>query len=202
MVDKQLLTFDEKEHLYRYGGQTVISVTQTLNDLSDFSKVPKHYLKQAIDRGNEVHFAVELFNKFGAIEIKEELRGYFNSYLKFKEMFKHESLLNEFRFYSQLGYAGTVDSYGLVMGKKTVIDYKTCAKLDKQLIDKTGLQLSAYKNGLEENNYEVEQGLVIQLIPNKSPKLNFYTSDELNEYFNNFKKMLEYKKIIKFYGGN
>jgi hypothetical protein len=117
-------------------------------------------------------------------------------------LYKHESILNEFKFYSRLKYAGTVDSYGLVMGKKTVIDYKTCAKLDKLLINKTGLQLSAYANGLEEKGHEVEQGLVIQLIPNKNPKLNFYTNEQLNEYFNNFKKMLEYKKIIKYYGGN
>jgi hypothetical protein len=64
MIDKSLFTFDEKEHLYKYDGQAVISVTQVLSDLSDFSKVPKHYLDKAIDRGNEVHFAIELFNQF------------------------------------------------------------------------------------------------------------------------------------------
>lgn len=143
-----------------------------------------------------------MYNSFGIEEVKEENHGWFECYKEFKEAYQHEPKLNEIRLYSKIyEYAGTIDNYGLVLGLKTVGDYKTFATVNQTTIDKVGLQLAAYRQLLIEQGHEVEQGLMIHLRNGKKAKLYFYTSEQLDDYFEKFIQMLNYKKLIKKLGG-
>ena len=55
-------TFDPIEHIYRFDGQRVPSVTQILEPLIDYSGVPNGVLQYAADRGTAVHLATEFYD--------------------------------------------------------------------------------------------------------------------------------------------
>lgn len=196
----ELLTFDEKEHIYRYDGKTVISVTQVLADIGTYTGVSKSTLEQAAERGTAIHQAIELYSKFEIIEIEEEYRSYLEQYIKFAKSFKFRPLHNELKLYSKThNYAGTVDAVGEMILPTGIavlpVDFKTTSKY---YYGKTGLQLAAYRQLLRENGINCNGALMLWLQGNNYKPL-IYTDEQLDEYFQHFKTLLEAKKIIKFY---
>ena len=74
-------------------------------------------------------------------------------------------------------FGGTLDFYGKVNGKYTIIDFKT----SKQIRFSMFLQLALYCILLELHGYKVEQ-VGIVLCNEKNRKVKYLSRDELNEY--------------------
>lgn len=201
MIDKSLLTFDEKEHRYYYNGQPVISVTQILRPISNeiYKNIPQKNMTKAANRGDQVHFAIEMYNLYGAKEIDNENEGYLEAYIQFKKDFNHIPTHNEYMVFSELGYAGTLDNIGEINNNLCLIDYKTTNKIYTKLV---GLQLAAYRQGLKEEGIIVDTAGCLQLKKDGKYKFYIYTKEQLDEYFEHFKILLQARKVIKFYSNN
>jgi len=100
-------------------------------------------------------------------------------------------------------YAGTVDYYGEIDGKLTVMDYKT----SKAVYEGYPLQATAYASALVEEGYKVDQTMItrvgkdgiLEVKTEKSWKKNlpaFISAKNLYEYRMALKGR-KYKKIIK-----
>lgn len=134
------LTFDEESHRYTLDETPVISVTQALvgGGLVD----TKWFTEWARDRGSAVHRAIQLFEADDLDEstIDENVRPFFDAYLKFKAEYRWEPLESELHVWSaRHQYAGTADCVGRTHGTKAIVDYKT-----GQLTPAVGIQLTGY----------------------------------------------------------
>lgn len=98
---------------------------------------------KAFARGSRVHDMIEAYFKTG--EFIEPLfeDPYYNAFKQFVEEHHVECLESEFQICDdEFGFAGTCDFYGLVDGKKSIMDFKT----GKGLYPEVGLQLTAYSH--------------------------------------------------------
>lgn len=99
-----------------------------------------------------------------------------NNFLKWYNTVKVEPLYTEKSFSSD-EFGGTVDFYGKVNGKWTIVDYKT----SKQIRLSMFIQLALYCILLKYHNLPVEQ-VGIVLINNKSGGHKFLSIDEMDKY--------------------
>lgn len=138
------LTFDEKDHCYRYGGVVVPSVTQILED--DGQLVPSYPSGPYKTRGSRVHRATELWDngELSKYEVGSEIAPYVRSYaslvldLTEREPGKWDWMPGgiERRMAHYTGFAGTTDRLGL---RPLVADLKS-GKTGRE----TGVQLAGY----------------------------------------------------------
>ena len=121
------LEHDEEAHTYRYKGQSVISITDTLADqgFTDYAKIPTRIREIALTRGREVAKATQLLDE-GRLKwssLKESVEwegktytwtlGRVLAYVKFKQEFKFKPIVREEPFYDPTyGYAGRPDCFG------------------------------------------------------------------------------------------
>lgn len=122
------LTFDNKNHIYKYDGCPVISVTQVLKEAglinSDF------FTEAGRNRGVAVHHGVflDVQGRLDRKSIHPTIQPYLDAWFKFKSdtgfgAFKH---LCEKRMYHPLyKYAGTPDLIGMLNSRPIVLDIKT-----------------------------------------------------------------------------
>jgi hypothetical protein len=110
------------------------------------------------------------------------LNSFFDWLKKHKEIkpiFMEKKLISE-------RYGGTVDFYGMVDGKATILDFKT----SKTFYSSMFLQLAAYCIMLEEQGYPVEQvGIII--INNKGYDEKFISREILEKYIRVYKLLVE-----------
>ena len=144
------LQFEEKRHLYTINGIKLPSVTEIIDPVSYivYKGVDEFAKLKAGWRGTDVHFAVELYNDTGVIEIEEKFKGYLDAYLKFREDYKDKIkiLFSEFKTYHKyLKYGGTLDIGAIYLSNRIIIDIKTTTFLVKPLIQ---MQLPAYKEAV------------------------------------------------------
>ena len=99
-----------------------------------------------------------------------------DNFLKWYNNNDIKPILSEEEFTSDL-YGGTVDFYGKVNGKYTIVDFKTSKKIRITMF----FQLALYTKLLEENGYKVEQ-VGIVLCNEKKDDTKFISRDELNKY--------------------
>lgn len=146
-----MLTFDEEKHEYRWDGVVVPSVTTILSACGfyDYDHVSAETLNVAAERGRIVHKCIEWYEG-GTLDvdsIDDELRGYFESYLKMREegLLPYRPVATERRVFSKFfRYAGTLDQeFNRLPGSDDeavwINDLKTGAPSPEH-----GLQLSAY----------------------------------------------------------
>ncbi len=55
-----MFAFDEENHIYKFNGEIVPSVTGIISDLSDFSGIPHWVLKNKAELGTEFHRIIKL----------------------------------------------------------------------------------------------------------------------------------------------
>lgn len=101
---------------------------------------------------------------------------YLNSFLEWKSNHTVEPIFMERKF-SVDKFGGTVDFYGMVDGKHTILDFKT----SKQVYSSMFLQLSFYCIMLEEHGFIVDQAAIIIVNDGKYNE-KFITREELEEY--------------------
>lgn len=155
--------FEEKNHVYRLKNTQLFSVTQLMKPLNQktYGEISDSILKTAANRGSNVHYAIEMFNEYGAKECRNDNKPYFDAYLKFAEEHQVKSIASEIKiFHKKLLYAGTIDTISIIDNKVTLMDYKTTVSLHKKLV---AVQLAAYLDSLNSYGLTVEQVAVLQL---------------------------------------
>lgn len=143
------LTFDAATHTYYFNGQIVPGVTTVLQPLSNFDAVPPHVLQAASDFGTAVHLACELddLGELDEASLGDPLVPYLKAWRKFSA--EHNVVWEKIEhqvYHGTMRFAGTLDRFGLVNGKRTVVDIKSSV----QLYPSVGPQLAAYANALTE----------------------------------------------------
>lgn len=139
-----VLTFHEERHEYRAHGRIVPSVTQVLEPLVDYDKVPRAVLERARLLGTAVHKATELYDSddLDMDSLSAELVPYLDAWQRFRaECDFHPITIEERVYHPAFGYAGTLDRTGMVRGELAVLDIKKMMTLGPVI----GLQLAAYK---------------------------------------------------------
>lgn len=119
--------------------------------------------------------------------------SYFSSFKVWYNTNNVEPILLEKSFSSDL-VGGTLDFYGRINDKLTLLDFKTSKKIRLSMF----FQLAIYCILLEENGYEVEQ-VGILLVNNKYRDEKYLTREELTPYVEFVKELIilfhSYKSI-------
>lgn len=175
------LVFQDEGHKYFLDGIEVPSVTQVLEPLTDYSRVPPTVLEQARQIGTAVHRACSLLDADDLVvdSLDARLVGYVEAWKKFKEETGFVVELNEQRVHSRIyRCAGTLDRVGVfraVVGKpRAVVEIKTTA----DFMPSFGPQLSAYHYMATECEL-IKRGasvkrIAVQLRPDGSYRLMHY----------------------------
>lgn len=159
------VNFDESTHTYTVNGRALPSVTQICRFANiDIAANSKPWLKElGAARGTAVHEATMLMDYGEDIpdDFPTEWFGYLNAYRRFLNDLSPSFELIETPLADVIhGYAGTPDRYGIINGKKTVLDIKTNTKLNHFYC---AAQLDGYTDLLKANGYEVESRLCLHL---------------------------------------
>lgn len=167
----RILTFREENHEYEVNGEIkpcVSDITRFIaNDV--YGEVSQYVLDNAADRGTRVHKATQMLDVVHEVECDEDITPYVQAYLGFLKEHHPEWEKIEFSFYNaECDFCGTVDRYGTLDGKKTLVDIKTSSSIQKVLY---GAQLNLYRMGLESNGFEVERMLILHLTKDGKAKL-------------------------------
>jgi hypothetical protein len=149
------LLFEPDTHEYRHHGLVVPSVTQVLEPLVDFSRVPEHVLDYARERGQAVHLACQLYDEddLDIASLDPVIVPYLEAWIKFKADTKFEVLGIEQQYVHPVHrYAGTIDRRGImgITGERAILEIKAVAKLSPV----TGLQTAGYKELVERQTAE------------------------------------------------
>lgn len=157
------LTFEETSHTYRLDGLIIPSVTTLMKPLSEayYGGIDAKVLNRAADRGTSVHSAIDLYCRFGIIDIEPELEGYFEAFKAWFKDYDVKPYATETRTYNKsLLYAGTVDMSCSERGVDTLADFKTTAGFSAMLC---GVQLEAYDRAQESHGVKYQNRAIIQL---------------------------------------
>lgn len=141
-----------------------------------------HYLAQCKVMDKE-YVRYDIRNRKRLIEVGMR----YHSFLDFYNENKMEAEFMEKSFISEkLKYAGTMDFYGKLNGKMTLLDFKT----SKGFYDSMFMQLAAYNLLLKENNLPVENFAILLILPTGC-RIKELTYEELIPYEKVFLKLLE-----------
>lgn len=179
------LEFDEATHTYTLDGVQLPSVTTVLADLKlvDVSKFrPEHR-----HRGTLRHVVTELYDHDdldeASLDESEVLgqpagdiaRGALDAWRRFRAESGFKPSLIEYRVWSSLGYAGTVDRIGtLPDGRVVLLDIK--GSFDSPSY---GLQTAAYTSAYEERSGNaIDLRGAVHLLPNGSYRLRVHSRRE------------------------
>ena len=185
-------------------GEEVPSVTTILKILNKPSLVKwanylgfkrqkvEDILEQTSTIGTAVHDMLESYimkKPFRYVENKFYTRSLLGQFLdKFMTWESENELDVEFmekKFISDK-FGGTIDLYGTLNGKKTIIDFKTSKKVHGAMF----LQLGAYCYMLEENGYDVEQ-VGIMIVNADKVELKYFTREHIQSYIDVILTMTE-----------
>jgi hypothetical protein len=154
------LTFSPTDHVYRFDGEVIPSVTQVLSraNMPDYSAIPPFQLEWAAKRGTLAHLLCEWDDDPEMVidweSVDERLYPYLNAYRQFREHTGFVIEANEQRLWNpRHRYAGTVDRVGMLTGRRVVLELKTTSVLHPA----TAIQTSAYLHAYNESRPKAEQ---------------------------------------------
>jgi hypothetical protein len=133
-------------------------------------------MEAAADRGTKVHAATEALDKAGRAEIEDDYLPYLQAYAQFRR--EHEvawELIEHPDYHPELLYAGTIDRYGLVDGKHTLLDLKTTYTVYKPLCSAS---LNLYRLILEAREKPVEKLMILHLKKDGKYRLIHFDFDD------------------------
>lgn len=157
------IIFDEASHTYTLNGKKLISVTQLLRKhglSTDYAMVDDCVLNAKAERGTLIHKEIENYIKTGADGFTDELDGYKG----LMTILNLSPLASEKIVYNDI-VAGTIDLIAASPDGIVIVDYKTCAKLDKRAIS---WQLSIYAYLSRPIASEIKKLYAFHLLPSKS----------------------------------
>lgn len=150
-------------------------------------------LRESAEKGTLVHQIIESYlmgRRYvwttGRQNGKRAILYHLNSFINWK---KTHIVVPEFmeRYCTSSRYGGTVDFYGMVDGKATILDFKTSKKAYSSMF----LQLGAYIKMLEEMGYKVEQVAIINIHVD-GYKEKFMSREEMQFYIDCFTILVEF----------
>ena len=158
------IILDENVHQYTVDGEEVPSVSELTRFISReiYGDVVQSTLDAAADRGTRVHKGAEALDKFGTVEIEDELLPYLQAYVSFVKEHKPEWEKIEWPVNNGMLYAGTIDRYGILDTKRSIVDIKTTSRISPgHRVLYTAAQ-NLYRMAIE-GDHPVEQIVILQL---------------------------------------
>ncbi len=202
---KPVLTFDEETHVYTLDGKRVPSVTEIVGVLTakDMGKLSPYMLDNAARRGTRVHELTQLID-YGVpledLEIEPDIAGYIKAYLDFLRDYRPEWLMIEQQVSScWLDYAGTLDRYGIIDGKDTIVDIKTTAGSSRLTKIAWATQTAGY--GLSDCIRGADSRLIVQLKPTGKYTVHDCGKDEKRYDIDGKSIFLSCLRLTKIIGG-
>lgn len=152
----------------------------------------KDVLDNAAAFGTQIHEMISayllgkmyIYINDGRFDLKE-LYGSLSAFMKWYKSNDIEVIFSEKQFSTDT-YGGTVDFYGKVNGKCTIIDFKTSKKIRLTMF----IQLALYTILLERHGYEVEQ-VGIVLCNWKNDDVKIISRPELEKYITLAKTLVD-----------
>ena len=122
-----MIQFDEKSHTYTLDGVELPSVTHICRFLAYDYKSSRPWLAaEAARRGTAIHEACALIDYGEEPEETPEISGYLKAYRRFLSDYQPDWELIEHPMGDiELGYAGTLDRYGVIGDRPCILDIKT-----------------------------------------------------------------------------
>ena len=150
------IDFDAEKHEYSVGGVKVPSVSEILAPLSAdrYEGLNPWMLRAAAEKGRAVHEATELMDYGIEPEEDPEIAPYLLAYQTF--LCEHEvewEMIEKIVYYQRFDgeqplYCGTVDRYGKIDGKKSVLDIKTYASMSTDALLNASCQTALYEDAI------------------------------------------------------
>lgn len=156
------------------------------------------FMKSAAAVGTLAHSLIEKEVKGECEDIEEKMAACndaekakamkaFSNFCRWAEKNDFQMLGSEMKLVSnKYNYGGTVDFFGILNGRKVIIDFKTSGSFQKKMF----MQLGAYRQLLIENEVidEIEEVLVLRLDKETDDYYEMsMASKDLDEYFKLFK---------------
>lgn len=140
-----MIEFIEDGHIYLKDGMIVPSVSEILDFIfpNKYSGIPNWVLENKANYGTTVHYSIECLEsnkELPKLNLYQELS--LNEYKRLKEKYKIKVIAQEQMVSYKYEYAGRLDMVAFVDGKKSLVDIKTTASLDKESLS---WQLSLYE---------------------------------------------------------
>ena len=148
--------FDEATHTYTLDGKELPSVTHIIRYLAvdKASNADPNMALIARERGSAVHEATVMYDYSGEIpdDFPAEYAPYLEAYVQFCRDYRIKWELIEHQMgNATLGFAGTLDRFGVIDGKLCILDIKTSYKF---AIPSLSAQLTAYHDLLLNEQFE------------------------------------------------
>ena len=166
------------------------ALTIWANNLGWNRKSVKKVLEEVSDIGTCVHELINCILSKKKLEYSKPhipfsvLLPYLNNFMKFYKQHEFEPIILEGSL-SLDKFGGTIDYYGKLNGKYTIIDFKTSKKVRLTMF----LQLAAYCVMLEEHGHTVEQ-VGILIVNDKQNGFRCISREELNPYIEVFNALV------------
>ena len=162
-----LIFIAEKHEYITADGKKLSSVSEITEPMSLmlYKSVDPEVLAIAAMRGSAIHEATVILDEHKIAEVSAELGGFVQGYADFV----HDHSARWIRKYTEQPmrykdeYAGTIDRFGDVDGKKTLVDIKTCSRIAKKNLSVYEVQLNLYRRMLEAHEEKVEQMFILHL---------------------------------------
>ena len=168
------LEFYPETHIYKAEGKVVPAVSEITRFIQRevYQEADPAAMDVAADRGIRVHKGCEELDRTGITECDPEIIPYLTAYNNFRiehdvqwEMIE-EPILNE-----DLWYAGTLDRYGYVDGKATLLDIKTTKRITGKNKLQYAVQLTLYEMIIAKKKGILPDLVVLQLKDDGTYKL-------------------------------
>lgn len=148
--------FDEATHTYTLDGVELPSVTHIIRYLAvdKANNADPNMAMIARERGSAVHEATVMYDYSGEIpdDFPAEYAPYLEAYVQFVRDYKPGWELIEHQMGNKtLGFAGTLDRFGVIDNEWCILDIKTSYKVD---IPSLSAQLTAYHDLLLNEQFE------------------------------------------------
>lgn len=172
------LIFKAKKHEYvTADGKKLPSVSELIEPLSKcvYGEIDPEVLAIAAMRGTEIHRLTEVMDNEHMCECPSELSGYLYGYVSFLSQHSVRWQYTEEAMRCGDEYAGTIDRFGFVDDKRTLVDIKTSSKITGKNLVVYEAQLNLYRRMLEAHEEKVEQMFILHL-----KKDGGYTLEEIN----------------------
>lgn len=154
-----------------YMGLRGKKVKTILDDTSSFGTMV-HSLIDGIINNKYIIYIHDINASYSKLEIMLAMRNF----IEWKDANEIVPIMTETKLEID-DYGGTLDFYGTINGKLTLLDFKTSKAIRLSMF----IQLALYTILLESNGYEVEQVGILIVNKNKSES-KFLTREELDLY--------------------
>lgn len=172
------LLFYDQGHKYTLEGEEIPSVSELCRFISReiYGEIAQYRLDTAAERGTAVHKACEVLDKYGTVDVQDDILPYVQAYLSFRKEHAVEWQKIEYAaHHPQDRYAGTIDRYGMLDGHIVVLDIKTTHTIHTPL---ASAQLNLYRRMLQATGFQVGKLYILHLKKDGTYKLKQFDFDD------------------------